>query len=103
MSFTSPDPAAIRRWGEDIVHKPAAGGTDVVRCIRVDPATIQAQGAILCFFGTMADSLFRVTPEKGDVVTADGIDYRVYDVRSDWAGGTVPTAGLWLYLTQVEE
>ncbi len=102
MSFATPDPACIRRWGETVIHKPAAGGTDNVTVIRVDPVTIQAQGAILCFFGTMVDSEFRVTPAKDDVINADGEDYRVYDVRSDWPGGTVPTAGLWLYLTQVE-
>jgi len=102
MSFATPYPAAIRIWGEEVIHSSPAGGERTVRVIRADPDTALAQGALLVLFGTIADSGFEEPPARGDTVFMDGLNYKVYDVKSDWCGGTQRTAGFWLHLNQEE-
>ncbi len=104
MSFASPDPACIRIWGEDVIHRPLAGGETTVKLVADDEALItDAQpGVFMVLFGTMVDSGFTSRPDKGDSMEMDGVAYRVYDVKADRAGGTHDTDGLWIALERAE-
>lgn len=109
MGFRSPDPACIAQWGEYVSFQPALGGGPfAVRLIRDEdaPEGPTTPHALTVLFGTMRDSFFTALdaprPEANDTIVLDGIEYRVYEVRTDWAGGIQETAGLWLYLDRME-
>ena len=99
MSFATPDPAVIARWGEIWTHTPAGGVSVDVRVYRDDDAADdQMPGGVLTLFGTIEDSGFESMPAKDDMMAFEGVRYRVYDVKSDWAGGTREKAGLNIHL-----
>jgi hypothetical protein len=105
MPFSSPDGAVLRAWGQPCEF--ICTETDesyTVKLMRDDdaPDGELLAATLLVLFGTPQESGFvdleAPLPVKNDSIVWDGVEYRVYDVHRDNAGGTSNTGGLWLYL-----
>jgi hypothetical protein len=103
----TPDPSIINVWGKEMLFAPASEDTEyVVTMVRDDeaPEGDGIKAPLMVLFGTMADSGFTdqgaPLPVRNDRMIVDGVEYRVYEVKRDFAGGRPGSArsALWLYL-----
>jgi hypothetical protein len=81
--------ACLAAFGREVVYCPAAGAPFTVTGVLETGARLEATAP-----GTYAVLFLRATdlpspPERGDEVEVDGALYKVFEVESDAAGGTV--------------
>ena len=100
MSFPTPDPEIFAEWGESVTFTPSGHSGETVKVVRDDSQMYQEliPGALAVLFGTMDDSGFSRLPAKNDSFTIDGKTYRVFEVKTDLAGGTAGSRGIFIGL-----
>jgi hypothetical protein len=81
--------SVLSAFGREVVYQPLAGGSATIPAI-FEPgrqAEESAPGVYAALFVRLAD--LASPPVRGDRVSIDGVEYAVFDMEADAAGGMV--------------